>query len=54
MYFEKAGQAGFVHPERLPDVGDVFHAGSIGYHLRSGCHYMSREDWNLFIRFSNS
>ena len=52
-YFEKVGQAGFIHPQRLPEVGDTFHAGDIGYHLRPGCHYMSREDWNLFIQFVN-
>jgi hypothetical protein len=53
-YFEDRGQVGFVHPERLPDVGDVFHGGDIGYHLRAGGHYLSREDWNLFIQFVKS
>lgn len=51
-YFAAQGSAGFVHPDRLPTVGDAFHGGDIGYHLRAGCHYMSREDWNLFIRFA--
>ena len=45
--------AGFVHPDRLPEVGEAFHEGDIGYHLRAGGHYLSREDWNLFIRFAN-
>ena len=53
-YFEAAEKTGFVHPDRLPKVGDAFHDGDIGYHLRSGGHYMSREDWNQFIRFANS
>ena len=53
-YFEDRGQVGFVHPERLPDVGDVLHGGDIGYHLRAGGHYLSREDWNLFIQFVKS
>lgn len=49
--WEKLGKAGFVHPDRLPQAGDVFHEGSIGYHLRSGAHYLSREDWNRYMDF---
>jgi len=49
--YGKLGLAGFVHPDRLPEVGDVFHEGDIGYHLRDGLHYLSREDWLYFIRF---
>lgn len=51
-YFAAQGSAGFVHPDRLPAVGEAFHDGNIGYHLRAGLHYLSREDWNLFIRFA--
>ncbi len=50
-YFVAEGKEGFVHPDRLPVMGDYFHEGNIGYHLRSGKHYLSREDWQLFIRF---
>lgn len=50
-YFEAEGKKGFVHPDRLPIAGDCFHEGNIGYHLRSGKHYLSREDWQLYIRF---
>ncbi|WP_420818449.1 acetylxylan esterase [Paenibacillus ginsengarvi] len=49
--YEKLGLPGFVHPDRLPQAGDVFHAGHIGYHLRSGGHYLSREDWLHFIHY---
>ena len=52
-YFQAAGKTGFVHPKRLPVVGDAFHDGEIGYHLRAGCHYMSREDWQQFICFAD-
>lgn len=48
--FEKYGK-GFVAPDRAPLVGDVFHEGRIGYHLRDGCHYFSREDWQKFAAF---
>ncbi|MBR5156617.1 MAG: hypothetical protein IKW59_02505 [Clostridia bacterium] len=51
--FEKHNKKGFVCENRLPQVGDVYHEGSIGYHLRKGTHYFSREDWLLLIDFIN-
>lgn len=49
--YEKYGKRGFVCEERLPQVGDEFHYGSVGYHLRAGLHYFSREDWLKIIKF---
>ena len=43
------GKEGLVAPDRLPEVGDVLHSGGICYHLRSGTHYLSRHDWNLYL-----
>ena len=42
---------GFVYPDREPQVGDAFHEGDIGYHLRPGTHYFSREDWQMYLKF---
>ena len=42
---------GFVCPDRVADVGEVFLDGDIGYHLRHGKHFFSREDWNRLILF---
>ncbi|MBE7025004.1 MAG: CRISPR-associated endonuclease Cas2 [Ruminococcaceae bacterium] len=50
-YYEALGKTGFISADRLPEIGDVFHAGDIGYHLRAGEHYLSRADWNLFLQF---
>lgn len=50
-YYESIGLCGFVHPDRLPNEGERLHEGSIGYHLRSGLHYLSREDWLYYIEF---
>lgn len=50
-YYEKRGMKGFVSDKALPEVGDAFHDGHIGYHLRKGTHYLSREDWNRYIEF---
>ena len=42
---------GFVYEDRLPEVGDSFFDGAIGYHLRKGAHYFSRQDWLKLIEF---
>ena len=49
--YEKLGFKGLVHNEKLPEVGEHFHEGRIGYHLRKGPHFLSRYDWNEFIAF---
>ncbi len=41
----------FTHDNRLPVPGDVYHQGKIGYHLRAGAHYLSRQDWQHFMDF---
>ena len=51
--YEKMGLVGFVCEDRLPKVGDIYHEGTIGYHLRAGLHYFSREDWNKLTDFVN-
>ena len=51
--YEKYGKDGFVFEDRIPVSGDEFHEGSIGYHLRAGLHFFSREDWNIAIKYIN-
>lgn len=46
--WEMLGEKGFVHPDRLPVVGDNFDEGSIKYHLRGGKHFLSRTDWAFY------
>ena len=53
-YYKSKGSSGFVHPDRLPNTGECFHDGDIGYHIRAGLHYLGREDWGYFFRFLNS
>ncbi len=48
-----AFKKGFVYEDRLPQIGDQFFDGDIGYHLRKGLHYFSREDWLKLIKFVN-
>lgn len=47
-----AFEKGFVY-NRVAEVGDEFYEGDIGYHLRAGTHYFSREDWQKAIKFFN-
>lgn len=47
--WENHGLQGLVHPDRLPVIGDNFDDGCICYHLRDGRHYLSREDWNVYM-----
>lgn len=51
--FEKSGVPGLVCNDRTPHAADVFFDGTIGYHMRAGNHYFSREDWNRAIEFVN-
>ncbi len=53
-FYKSKGLAGFACADRLPKVGDIYHTGSIGYHLRGGAHFFSREDWQKLILFARS
>lgn len=45
------GKEGFIHPDRLPEAGETFHEGTLGFHLRSGKHFHSRYDWLRYLDF---
>lgn len=49
--WEIRGLDGFVAPDRMPKVGEVFQAGNVGYHMREGDHLLSRRDWKLYLDF---
>lgn len=36
-----------------PKLNEGYHDGRIGYHMRPGTHYLSRDDWNYIIAFRN-
>ena len=46
-----AFEKGFIYEDRKPQMGEAFLKGDVGYHLRRGQHYFSREDWHQLIRF---
>lgn len=45
------GQNGLAAPDRYPEADEIFAEGSIGCHMRSGDHALSRYDWNRYIDF---
>ncbi len=49
--YESNGMKGFVHSNRLPNVGEKFHEGNVAYHMREGLHYFSREDWLYMMEY---
>jgi len=49
--YEKMGARGFISADRLPAIGDSFHEGSIGYHLRDGVHALEPRDWMEAIAY---
>lgn len=51
--YEKYGMKGFICEDRIPQAGDMYLEGSIGYHNREGMHYFGREDWARLIKFIN-
>lgn len=46
-----AFETGFDCPNRPAQTGEAFFGGHIGYHLRSGQHFFSREDWQRIMQF---
>ena len=48
--WELYGVKGFISEDRLPLVKDNFTEGNVGFYLRAGAHFFSREDWNIYIK----
>lgn len=49
--YELLSCPGLTGYEGFPKTGDVFHEGRIGYHLRRGTHYLSRDDWREVMAY---
>lgn len=50
-FFNSCGVPGFLAKDSLPESGDFFHDGHIGYHLKDGEHFLSRYDWAKYMEF---
>ena len=51
--WERFGKVGLIAPSKAL-VGENYHGGLVGYYLREGLHYFSREDWNRLLGFFES
>ncbi len=49
--YQLLGQKGLVLSGQAYAPGLCLQGGSIGYHLRAGTHFLSRDDWQMFISF---
>ncbi len=52
-FYRERGRLGFISEDELPIRGKRYNEGDIGYHLRGGTHYLSREDWQRYMEFLN-
>ncbi len=50
LAWESLGCKGLSHAE-LSEVDKMYHEGRVGYYVRSGNHYMSRQDWINMLDF---
>ena len=53
-FYKKHGGVGFIHNGEMPECGKPIVGGDVGYHIRHGSHYQSREDWKYYIDFIES
>lgn len=49
--YEMLGLQGLERKDEMPAVGEALLEGNIGFHVREGTHYFSREDWQHFMDF---
>ena len=49
--YEALGLKGLVHNDKLPEVGESFHEGRIGYHLCNSTHFLSRHNWAQYMAY---
>ncbi len=49
--WELLGERGLVVGDEMPKPKTYLAEGNILYHLRAGMHYLSREDWQAYMRF---
>lgn len=44
------GKNGFIHENKLLNAGEMLLDGEITFHLRHGEHFLSRYDWNVYMK----
>ncbi len=49
--YKMLGKNGLVSNEIMPNAGEPLIDGEMGFYIRDGKHFISREDWNVFMDF---
>lgn len=49
--WEAMGLPGLVHDDRIIEAGEHLYGGHVGYHRRSGPHFLSYHDWAEYMDF---
>ena len=49
--YKMLGKRGIVSGEEVPTPGEALQEGEIGFHIREGGHFLSREDWQHFMAY---
>lgn len=49
--YELLGRNGLIHNGKMVKAGEALTDGDLGFYVREGRHFMSREDWNVFMDF---
>jgi hypothetical protein len=50
--YELLGVTGLVNPTgEMIGVNEHLHEGNVGYHMRAGKHFMSRDDWKQYMAY---
>ncbi len=47
--WELYGKRGLASCDKMPSEGEAFLDGHVGFYLRSGSHFLSRYDWNVYM-----
>lgn len=49
--YEFLGKTGLVHDGTVPVAKAVLDEGDVAFHVRRGTHYLSREDWHVYMKY---
>ena len=49
--YDLLGVRGLVHGGEVPTAKSVLDEGKVCYHIRKDGHYMSREDWHVYMNY---
>ncbi len=49
--YHMLGMEGLLHPDRMPEAGDIFAQGSAAYSMHKGTHYLGQFEWNNVMEY---